>query len=225
MLNNQRHLYHLVDPSPWPLLTAGAGSSTLVGAVMYMHSVQNGFFVLIAGLFTTLFCMGIWWRDVIREGTIECYHTKKVLKGLSMGMILFIVSEIMFFFAFFWSYFYYSFNPGLGIGCSWPPSFLVTVNPFKIPLLNTLLLLTSGASLTWSHHSIVLGDKSQAIIALLSTVSLGIVFSLFQLYEYQAAPFCISDGVYGSVFYMTTGLHGSHVIIGTIFLIVCFYRM
>ncbi len=140
-------------------------------------------------------------------------------------MILFIVSEAMFFFAFFWSYFYFSFNPGFAIGCVWPPLFLVTINPFGLPLLNTLLLVTSGATLTWSHHSIVFGDKEQASIALLLTIFLGIIFTGFQLFEYQSAPFSISDSVYGSIFYLTTGFHGFHVLVGTIFLIVCFYRL
>ena len=140
-------------------------------------------------------------------------------------MILFIVSEIMFFFAFFWSYFYFSLNPSFAIGCVWPPMFLVTIDPFGIPLNNTLFLLTSGASLTWAHHSIVYGDKAQALIALFLTIFLGIVFTGFQLYEYQTALFCISDSVYGSIFYLTTGFHGFHVIVGTVFLIVCLYRL
>ena len=176
-------------------------------------------------MFHLLFSVSSWWRDVIREATLEGCHTSRVLKGLKMGMILFIVSEIMFFFAFFWSYFYFSFNPSIALGCVWPPVFFVTIDPFGIPLLNTFLLLTSGASLTWSHHSIIIGDKEQAMISLLSTITLGIIFTLFQAYEYQMAPFGISDSVYGSIFFLTTGFHGFHVFVGTIFLIVCCFRL
>jgi len=167
----------------------------------------------------------MWWRDVIREATIECYHTKKVLNGLALGMILFIVSEVMFFFAFFWSYFYFSFNPHFTLGCVWPPMYLTVLNPFEVPLLNTCLLLTSGASLTWCHHSIVYKDKFQAIIALIATIFLGVIFTGWQVFEYQTAPFSMSDGVYGSVFYLTTGFHGFHVFVGTCFLCVCLYRL
>ncbi len=140
-------------------------------------------------------------------------------------MILFIVSEIMFFFAFFWSYFYFSFNPGYILGCIWPPLYLQVINPFEIPLLNTVLLLTSGAALTWSHHCILLGCKIKSLFALFLTIFLGIIFTLFQVYEYLVAPFSISDSVFGSIFYLTTGFHGFHVFVGTIFLIVCFFRL
>jgi len=148
-----------------------------------------------------------------------------VLKGLALGMILFIVSEIMFFFAFFWSYFYFAFNPSFVLGCVWPPMYLVVLNPFEVPLLNTCLLLTSGASLTWCHHSILFGDKYEAVLSLFFTIFLGVIFTLWQLFEYQTAPFSISDSVYGSIFYLTTGFHGFHVLVGTIFLSVCLYRL
>lgn len=215
----------MVSESPWPLLCSIGALGLTFGFATYFHGYVGGLSLIELSLCHLIFCSGAWWRDVIREATIECYHTKKVLNGLALGMILFIVSEIMFFFAFFWSYFYFSFNPHFSLGCVWPPMYLTVLNPFEVPLLNTCLLLTSGASLTWCHHSIVYKDKSQAIIALLSTIFLGIIFTGWQIFEYQTAPFSMSDGVYGSIFYLTTGFHGFHVFVGTCFLCVCLYRL
>jgi len=168
--------------------------------------------------------MGIWWRDVVREGTFEGHHTSYVRKGIKFGMILFIVSEVMFFFAFFWAFFTSSLNPTVEIGCVWPPKGIIAINPWHIPLLNTFVLITSGAFITWSHHAMLAGYRKESIEALIYTIILAVFFTMLQGYEYTVAPFNISDSVYGSVFYMTTGLHGSHVMIGTIFLTVCLYR-
>ncbi len=223
--NNQRHSFHLVDPSPWPLVAAFSAFMLTFGTAMFMHGYAGGSFLLQLGFCMILFMMFCWWRDIIREGTFEGQHTKSVQTGLRMGMLLFIVSEIMFFFAFFWAFFHSSFNPSLAIGGVWPPAFIVTLDPWKIPLLNTCLLLSSGASVTWAHHSIVGGSKFQASIALIITVVLAIIFTALQGFEYVTAPFTISDGVYGSCFYMATGFHGFHVIVGTLFLIVCLFRL
>ena len=140
-------------------------------------------------------------------------------------MLLFIVSEIMFFFAFFWGFFHSSLNPSIAIGGVWPPSFMTILDPWKVPLLNTVILLTSGASITWAHHAIVLGDKFGALYSLFITVLLAIVFTGLQGFEYVTAPFTISDGVYGSTFYMATGFHGFHVFVGTCFIAVCAVRL
>lgn len=223
--NNQKHSFHLVDPSPWPLIAAFSALMLTVGAAMFMHGYAGGSFLLQLGFCMILFMMFCWWRDIIREGTFEGQHTKSVQTGLRMGMLLFIVSEIMFFFAFFWAFFHSSFNPSLAIGGVWPPAFITTLDPWKVPLLNTCLLLTSGASVTWAHHSIVGGSKLQASIALIITVILAIIFTALQGFEYITAPFTISDSIYGSCFYMATGFHGFHVIVGTLFLIICFFRL
>lgn len=223
--NNQRHSFHLVDPSPWPLVAAFSAFMLTFGTAMFMHGYAGGSFLLQLGFCMILFMMFCWWRDIIREGTFEGQHTKSVQAGLRMGMLLFIVSEIMFFFAFFWAFFHSSFNPSLAIGGVWPPAFIVTLDPWKVPLLNTCLLLSSGASVTWAHHSIVAGSKFEASIALIVTVVLAIIFTALQGFEYVTAPFTISDGVYGSCFYMATGFHGFHVIVGTLFLIVCLFRL
>jgi len=169
-----------------------------------------------------MFC---WWRDIIREGTFEGQHTSIVQIGLKMGMLLFIVSEVMFFFAFFWAFFHSSFNPSPAIGGVWPPAFLTTLDPWKVPLLNTFLLLSSGASVTWAHHAIIMGSKYQASISLIITVILAIIFTGLQGFEYVTAPFTISDSVYGATFYMATGFHGFHVFVGTCFLAVCLFRL
>lgn len=223
--NNQKHSFHLVDPSPWPLISAFSAMMLTFGGASYMHGYQGGGFLLSFGFCMILFMMFVWWRDIIREGTFEGQHTSSVQTGLRMGMLLFIVSEIMFFFAFFWAFFHSSFNPSHAIGGVWPPAFIVTLDPWKVPLLNTCLLLSSGASVTWAHHSIVMGSKFQACLSLIITIVLAVIFTALQGFEYVSAPFSISDGVYGSCFYMATGFHGFHVVIGTIFLTVCLFRL
>jgi cytochrome c oxidase subunit 3 len=169
--------------------------------------------------------MYTWWRDAIREATFENIHTKKVLKGLQFGMILFIISEIMFFFAFFWAFFHSSVAPVYHIGGVWPPKVIVSINTYTIPLTNTIILLMSGATVTWAHNAVMLRSKKRTLIALMSTLILAILFTTFQSFEYLDSPFNISDNVYGSCFYMATGFHGFHVIVGTIALFVSFIRI
>jgi len=223
--NDQKHPFHLVDPSPWPLLASQGGLAFTFGAVMYAHNYNGGFTLFFLGFFTILFSMYVWWRDIIREGTFEGQHTFDVQKGLRQGVLLFIVSEIMFFFAFFWAFFDSSIKPSFMLGGVWPPEGLETLSPWGIPLLNTVLLLTSGATVTWAHHAIVAGSKQNAQLGLFFTIILAIVFTGFQVFEYLNAPFTISDGVYGSTFFLATGFHGFHVFVGTCFLIVCLIRL
>ena len=225
MLSYQRHLYHLVDPSPWPFVGGIAAFATANGAAMYFHSVKGGEELLVFGLLLVIGIMIVWWRDVIREGTFEGHHTKVVQKGLRYGMLLFIVSEIMFFFAFFWAFFSASLAPTIEIGSVWPPEAIHPFNPWDVPLLNTIILLTSGATVTWAHHAITTGVRYEAIFGLILTIDLAVIFTGLQLYEYKEAAFNISDSVYGSTFFMATGFHGFHVIIGTIFLTVCLFRL
>lgn len=225
MLNNQRHFFHLVDPSPWPLLTAMGAFIMMNGSVMYFHAFSGGNFIMFFGLLLVVLAMIIWWRDVIREATFEGHHTLVVQKGLRYGMLLFIVSEVMFFFAFFWAFFHSSLAPVIEIGSIWPPEGISPFNPTEIPLLNTIILLTSGATVTWSHHSILLGKKFEAVYGLISTILLAVLFTALQAFEYSEAAFNISDGIYGSTFFLATGFHGFHVIIGTLFLTVCLFRL
>lgn len=224
MLSYQRHFFHLVDPSPWPFVAAMAAFTMMNGSVLYFHSFRGGNTIMFLGLFLVILTMIIWWRDVIRESTFEGHHTLAVQKGLRYGMILFIVSEIMFFFAFFWAFFHSSLAPTVEIGSIWPPEAIHPFNPKEVPLLNTIILLSSGATVTWAHHALTTGIRYEAIYGLTLTILLAILFTGLQAFEYNEASFNISDGIYGSTFYMATGFHGFHVIIGTLFLSVCLVR-
>ncbi len=221
----RKHPYHLVDPSPWPIFASLATFVTTIGGVMYMHAYIGGASVLCFGLIMIIYSMFVWWRDVIRESTFQGHHTAAVQLGLRYGMILFIISEIMFFLAFFWAFFHSSLAPTVEIGAIWPPKGIQVLNPWEIPFLNTLILLSSGAAVTWAHHAILAGQRQQAILGLSITILLAFIFTGFQAYEYLEAPFTIADGIYGSTFYLSTGFHGLHVIIGSIFLTVCLYRL
>nr|UCC45979.1 cytochrome c oxidase subunit III [Eumenotes sp. HEM140] len=222
MKTHYNHPYHLVDPSPWPL-TASIGIMTMTsGMVMWFH--KHEMYTLWMGLGITLITMMQWWRDVTRESTYQGKHSTQVVKGLKLGMILFIISEVMFFISFFWGFFHSSLAPTVEIGMMWPPQGIKTFNPMEIPLLNTMILLCSGITVTWAHHSIMNNNYLQTLISLIMTVCLGMYFTILQAYEYWESSFCISDSIYGSTFFMATGFHGIHVIIGTTFLLTCLMR-
>jgi cytochrome c oxidase subunit 3 len=220
----QKHPFHLVDPSPWPIFAATGAFMSTFGGVMFMHGFENGDLALSLGLVMISYSMIVWWRDVIREATFEGHHTDAVQLGLRYGMILFIVSEIMFFFAFFWAFFHSSLAPTIEIGMVWPPKGVEVLNPWEVPFLNTVILLSSGAAVTWAHHAILAREHSQAIYALGATIFLALVFTGFQAAEYLEAPFTIADSVYSSTFFVATGFHGFHVFVGTLFLAVCLVR-
>lgn len=222
---NTTHQFHLVDPSPWPLMAALGGFLLTTGLVSYMHKFIGGWSLFLNGITMILFVMYVWWRDIVREATYEEHHTFVVQRGLRLGMILFIISEIMFFFAFFWAFFHSSLAPVFNIGGVWPPKSIISMSTYTIPLTNTLILLSSGATVTWAHHAIILNAKRHTIIALLYTITLAALFTYFQGLEYVSAPFNISDGIYGSCFYMATGFHGFHVFVGTIALFVSLIRI
>jgi cytochrome c oxidase subunit 3 len=219
------HPFHLVSPSPWPVLTGWAAFSVAVGAVLYMHSFLYGLEFLIYSLLSLLYCMGLWWRDVIREATFEGKHTTAVQNGLRLGFLLFILSEVMFFFAFFWAFFHSALSPAVELGAVWPPEGITPFNPWGVPLLNTYILLLSGATITATHHYLVKGNGSAARGFLIYTVALAALFTSVQVQEYLESTFSINDGIYGSTFFMATGFHGFHVLVGTFFLLVCYFRM
>lgn len=177
--------------------------------------------LILLGLTSVIISMVQWWRDVIREGTFQGLHTKPVQVGLRLGMLLFIVSEVMFFFSFFWAYFHRSLRPCHELGRVWPPVGIVPFNPLNIPLLNTSILLASGVRVTWAHFAMIRGSHTATLQRLGLTVLLGVYFSLLQGLEYSEASFSIADSVYGARFFVATGFHGLHVLIGTRFLIVC----
>lgn len=219
----QRHPYHLVDFSLWPLMGSASSFLVAISLVLWFHQKIGGLLLLFFSIYLVLYTMYYWWMDVVYEA-FDGHHTKKVQKGLRMGMALFIISEVMFFFSFFWAFFTVSLSNGIEIGDVWPPVYITPMDSFKIPLLNTLLLLTSGASLTWAHHELIKGNRSKVLTGLFYTIILAIIFTFFQFIEYVYATFDITDGVYGSTFFMATGFHGFHVVIGTIFLSVCYLR-
>lgn len=220
----QRHFFHMVTPSPWPFFTAVNAFVMLLGAVMYMHMYKNGGYIFFCGFFSVIFIVTLWIRDVIREATYEGMHTKIVQKNIKLGFALFILSEIMFFFGFFFAFFYLSLSPAIEIGCVWPPVGIMPINPWKLPLLNTILLLLSGVYITIVHMSLRSGNAIKVFKYFVYTLICGILFTFIQIYEYIKASFTIADSVYGSIFYMLTGFHGVHVIAGSIFIFVCFVR-
>ncbi len=216
------HDYHLVEPSPWPVVGAAGAFLTAAGLIWFMH--EGPPWLLVIGLLTLAYTMTVWWRDVIREAKDEGHHTPVVQLHLRYGMILFIASEVMFFVAWFWAYFNAALFPPEQIGSVWPPAGIQTFDPWHLPLINTLILLTSSCTVTWAHHAVRENDQKSAVQGLLITVVLGFLFTCVQAYEYTQAPFEFGGSIYGAAFFMATGFHGAHVIIGTVFLTVCLFR-
>nr|YP_010853520.1 cytochrome c oxidase subunit III [Tritoniopsis elegans]WGM82658.1 cytochrome c oxidase subunit III [Tritoniopsis elegans] len=217
------HPFHLVEYSPWPLLGSFAILCMPVGLVMY---IKKGDLILMSlGLITTTIISYLWWRDVVRESTMQGLHNTQVVTGLKMGFILFIVSEVCLFFSFFWAFFHSSLAPTFDLGSVWPPAGIAVLSPFQVPLLNTSVLLLSGVSVTWTHHSLEAGNHKSAVQGLLLTIALGVYFLWLQYGEYSETAFSIADSVYGATFFIATGFHGMHVLVGATFLTVCLARM
>ena len=218
--------YHLVDPSPWPLVGALGAGCTVLGIIFAAH--YSNYVMLAVGLAIVLGTMFLWWRDILRESSTAGLHSAVVRLGLRYGMLLFITSEVMFFVGFFWAYFHFSLYPEHVLGTAtptWPPQGIETFDPFHLPFLNTMILLLSGCTVTWAHHSLIEGDRTGLLRGLGLTVLLGLSFTACQALEYSDAPFHFNGGgVYPSVFFLATGFHGFHVIVGTIFLAVCWFR-
>nr|WES13252.1 cytochrome c oxidase subunit III [Fenusa (Kaliofenusa) sp. 2 GYN-2022b] len=222
-MSKKNHTFHLVDYSPWPLMGALGTMILMSGSIKWFHFNNNKLFIL--GLMIVLIIMFQWWRDIIRESTFQGLHTNSVTNGMRWGMILFITSEVFFFISFFWAFFHSSLSPSIEIGGMWPPKGIIPFNAFHIPLLNTIILVSSGFTITWAHHSLMNENKNETKNSMMITIILGILFSILQAYEYIEAPFSMADSVYGSTFFMATGFHGIHVLIGTMFLIVNFIRL
>ncbi|QGR03026.1 cytochrome c oxidase subunit 3 [Ehrlichia ruminantium] len=235
-MKGKLHDYHLVNPSPWPLLFSITVLITALGAVGTIRNFYMGQPLLLVGLTSVSFTLYKWWKDVVTEAIKDNCHTDIVKKGLRLAMAGFILAESMFFFGFFWSFFkawlfpVHTFDnliPGNPI--TWPPHDIARLDPWSIPFLNTIILLLSGSTLTWSHYSLVNNDNSSALRLLGATIILGTIFSIFQAIEYLHTGFAFHEtgekAIYASNFYMITGFHGLHVIVGTLFLIVCWFRI
>ncbi len=224
------HDYHLVNPSPWPVVGSISAFVMAVGAILWFHEIAPPW-ILIAGFVGVLYTMYAWWSDVIREGK-QGDHTPVVMMHHRYGMILFIASEVMFFVAWFWAYFDGFFNQEAheqyariaAMGTTWPPTGVELFSPWHLPLFNTLILLTSGTAVTWAHHALLHKDKRGLVWGLVITIALGALFTMVQALEYSEAGFQYSGNLYGATFFMATGFHGFHVLIGTIFLTVCLIR-
>ncbi len=236
--HEKNHDYHIIELSPLPIMMTIALFVFALGVVFAMQGIHHGERLLGLGIMGVIACMFVWWKKVIEEGLHEHSHTKIVQRGLRLGMALFIASEVMFFFAFFFSYFtvffqaiwfelhIYDFDT-LGLTENlrpWPPEGVKTFDPFDLPFLNTLILLLSGTTVTWAHWAIMNDDRKGLIQGLSLTVALGVIFTICQAFEYSHAAFGFSENNYSSNFYMATGFHGFHVLVGTIFLAVCLIR-
>ena len=233
MAHEKNHDYHIIEPSIWPFIGAVSGFLMLLGMVLWFHDSPP--WLAIIGAVGVIYTMYAWWSDVVGESRAGD-HTPVVRIGLRMGFILFIMSEVMFFSAWFWTFFKHAIFPPIEDAYAltvttaaaadgvWPPSGILTFDPWDLPLINTLILLLSGVTVTWAHHSLIEGKRPTLIWGLICTVFLGALFTIFQAYEYSHAAFSFSGNVYGASFFMATGFHGAHVIIGTIFLAVCLLR-
>lgn len=223
--NFQNHPFHLVSPSPWPLFTSVSLFILTTGAVLFMHGFQGSIYLLPIAVFNLIYVMSLWFRDVISEGTYLGNHTNAVQKGLNIGVGLFIISEVFFFVAIFWAFFHSAISPSVELGAQWPPLGIQGVNPFELPLLNTIILLSSGVTITYAHHSLIQGNRKGALYGTVFTIILAVIFTFLQGVEYTVSSFTISDSVYGSCFYLSTGFHGIHVLVGTAFLTVGLWRL
>ncbi|NVO24282.1 cytochrome c oxidase subunit 3 [Donghicola sp. C2-DW-16] len=222
MAHAKNHDYHVLPPSIWPFLGAVAGFIMLFGAVLWMK--ESGPWMFAIGFVGVLYVMFGWWSDTVSEN-FAGDHTPVVRIGLRYGFILFIMSEVMFFAAWFWTFFKHALYPMPAVGGVWPPEGIETFDPWHLPLINTLILLCSGAACTWAHHALVHENNRKDIKSgLLLAVLLGAIFTVFQAYEYSHATFGFAGNIYGASFFMATGFHGFHVIVGTIFLLVCLLR-
>ncbi len=231
MSSSRNHPYHIVDPSPWPISTSFALFFVLLGCIAWMKEVYLGTLFLLVSTLLLVACVSFWWRDVIKEALVEKQHTNTVRNGLKIGVILFIISEVMFFGAFFGSIFKNKLSPVNGLDgvwadkiVNWIPESFKELDPWNIPFTNTLILLLSGTTLAWAQHALKENNKEDLLRGLKYTILLGFSFTCFQVFEYVHAPFKLSEGVFTSDFYIATGFHGVHVIIGTIFLTVCYFR-
>nr|UTT72511.1 cytochrome c oxidase subunit 3 [Fulicoffula longipila] len=224
MTKNGFHPFHIVDSNPWPILGSLALYS-LMGSVFLLMKGCLEFFYVLTSIMSILLVSFQWWRDVIRESTFQGNHSKSVCWGLYMGIMMFIASEVMFFFSFFFGYFFTALSSDLELGLTWPPVGIEPLSFSQVPLMNTLILLSSGVSITWSHHALINSNLNQSKVGLIFTLILSAVFMYIQFEEYFECSFSMADSVFGSLFFITTGFHGVHVFVGSVFILTSMIRM
>ena len=236
--HTKNHDYHIIDPSPWPLIGSIGGFIMAIGGVVWMQGLKGSTvfglgspWLFVIGLLVVLYTMYGWWADTIKEAHAGD-HTRVVSLHLRYGMIMFIASEVMFFVAWFWAFFDAALYPNEAVqearaaytGGQWPPASIQVLDPLHLPLFNTVTLLLSGTTVTWAHHALLEGDRKGLVWGLFLTIVLGVIFTAVQILEYVEAPFAFAESIYGATFFMATGFHGFHVFVGTVFLIVCLFR-
>ena len=219
--NFQAHPFHLVSPSPWPIYTCISLLALTTTGVLTMHGFSLAQYFMYMALLLVIFSMSFWFRDVISEATYLGNHTLAVQRGLNMGVALFIVSEALFFMAIFWTFFHSALSPAVEMGAQWPPKGIDSLNPFELPLLNTVILLSSGFTVTYAHHSLIQGNRSGGLYGILVTVMLALIFTGLQGLEYTVSSFTLSDSTYGSCFYFGTGFHGLNYVAP--YIIICIF--
>nr|YP_010990622.1 cytochrome c oxidase subunit III [Diostrombus politus]WOW99040.1 cytochrome c oxidase subunit III [Diostrombus politus] len=220
---SKNHPFHMVTPSPWPIISSINIMTTILCSLSWI--INKSPIPMMLSMILLAMCSLMWWKDITRESTMQGHHTKEVTKMMKSGMILFITSEIMLFMSLFWAFFHSSLSPNIELGMNWPPKSILTFNPMEIPLLNTIILLSSGATITWAHQTLLNNKFSTTNKSMLMTILLGIYFTILQYMEYKESQFTMADSIYGSMFFMMTGFHGIHVIVGTLFIIISFIRM
>ena len=227
-----KHEYHLVDNSIWPFATGLNLFSIGTALVLVIQQYSKGIWLLYLSIVILTIILYNWWKDVVREASYMGFHNERVIRGIYIGIILFIISEIFLFIGLFWAYIHSALNNTTALGSLWPPIGIEKINPIELPLLNTLLLLSAGFSVTWAHHGYITKNVTELTsgfnpsnVGFVIGILLAIIFTGFQYIEYLTCGFDISDSAFASCFYLATSFHGFHVIVGALFLLSAFLRI
>lgn len=215
--------FHIVTISPWPIIASINLINLILRTILWIY--LNNLILIIINLIILILVSLIWFRDIIRERTFQGIHSLLIISIIKFRIIIFIISELFFFISFFWTFFHNSISPSIEINFSWPPLIIKFFNPFEIPLLNSIILIISGFTVTLRHYNLLNNKSKSRILNLIFTIILGFYFNLIQIFEYYNSFFCINDRIFGSIFYLSTGFHGIHVLIGTLILLYSLIRI
>nr|YP_009922151.1 Cox3 [Metschnikowia lochheadii]QMS50692.1 Cox3 [Metschnikowia lochheadii] len=221
----QLHPFHLVSPSPWPLYTSFALMNLALSMGLTAHNYMSNNLYMMFNIMSVLYVLTLWFKDMMAESTYLGDHTKAVKTGLTQGFYLFVVSEILMFASLFWAYLHSSLNPTMEMGMAWPPAGIEAMSPSELPLLNTIILLASGVTITMGHHALINSNRKDTLYGFIFTTLLMVMFVILQYFEYMFSSFTTTDGVYGSTFYSTTGLHMTHMGMIGMMLFLCSWRV